>query len=57
MVASEKKPELEYFDQNKMEMLNATLKEVEKKYDCCEEMYQHVEMELTFKYKDGEEMH
>ena len=36
-------------------MLNATLREVEKKYDCCEEMYQHVEMELTFKYKDGED--
>ena len=40
-----------------MEMLNATMKTVEKKYDCCEEMYQHVEMGLTFKYKDGEEMH
>jgi len=60
MVASEKTAELEYLNTGmlwKMEMLNATLKEVEKKYDCCEEMYQHVEMELTFKYKDGEEMH
>ena len=37
-----------------VEMLNATMKEVEKKYDCCKDVYQHIEMDLTFKYNTSE---
>jgi len=44
--------DLDSYVPTQVEVTNATLTAHAKRYDCCEELYQHLAMDITFKYFD-----